>query len=142
MELFIQNTIYKIHLESMDKQHMEHLGIINNLYNQKDVFSEDCCYKLISSLFCYTNKYFRVEEESMMEHRYPRFWEHRDEHLQIINEITKYNNLLNEKNDFRLVAKNIGIFLCRWFCSHNLISDYSYAHYINSITYTTNYNIV
>ena len=125
---------YNTGIEDIDVQHQYFAMLINRLsvglVKSKDEFYNG---RLLDELSRYASFHFVSEENIMIHNKYPFFKEHRELHLELINE-------LNEKiNLFRMAITTIETvinFLMKWFIQHTVKFDRKIGQYCEGVDHT------
>jgi len=120
---------YSVGIDSIDKQHMKLLNLINSLqtaaqFSTGEVFEQEA----LDDLVLYTKTHFSYEEGLMEQHGYPEFESHRLQHQKMI---TKVEEVLAEyQQDKDTAMKNATIFLRDWLINHINGTDKQYSRFL------------
>lgn len=79
---------YSVGIASMDDEHREMIGLINDVYARlgeaPDAAIIDSC---LEEIFSTISLHFALEERIMREHGYSEYEEHKDDHEELLDEI-------------------------------------------------------
>lgn len=121
---------YALGIQQVDEQHRYFLGLINRLSNELGR-TDNAAYQaaLLQELTAYARFHFVSEENLMLKANYPRFEEHRQHHVQLIDTLSSKLTLvkLNQTNE-RINA--MLEFLLDWFMRHTTVEDRMFADYL------------
>lgn len=124
---FVWNDDYRIHVESMDRQHQRLFELSEKVHDtiESDIES---LYQAIEQLFEYTNYHFKEEEKLLQTHNYPDFKDHKEKHDEIIRQI---NALAIKFKNEEITRENFLALLKDWIFNHILIRDRDYSKFLN-----------
>lgn len=117
---------YKLGVDSIDEQHMELFGLVNNL-----AFADVHSIKLsVMELFSYTRRHFHQEEELMAKEQYLGLDHHRNLHDKLIAELSEITrNGLNEEGEVERFRQFVG----NWLKEHILNDDMDFVRFHKSL---------
>jgi hemerythrin len=119
---------YSVGDPSLDAQHQQIVGVINELYEAMEKKSTQQVIKpILDRLVKYTFEHFKHEEEAMVAVEYPDFTEHRAMH----NKIRQKTLDLSDNADF-VTGQNLLAFLKQWWMGHIQTEDKKYAPFLNA----------
>lgn len=123
---------YEVGIEDMDFQHHFFLNLINRLSGELRA-SDTLEYQnaLISELNAYARFHFISEENIMFRVGYPGYKQHKNLHLELIDQLSSRANMLaidNSKHETDLLIH----FLVDWFFSHTNTFDRVFAEYLKN----------
>ncbi|OPJ60353.1 bacteriohemerythrin [Clostridium chromiireducens] len=117
---------YEIGVSLIDEQHKKLFEIANSAYellrNDFYVDKYDKIIEILSELKDYTVFHFKSEEEYMLSIGYKRFFSHKVEHENFINEINSINLAEIDENQDESVKDLLG-FVVDWIDKHILDQD-------------------
>ncbi|HJP19015.1 MAG: hemerythrin [Gammaproteobacteria bacterium] len=121
---------YSINIKEMDEQHKKLVGIINDIWEAKQIDKDfEVLEKTFTDLIEYIEFHFGNEERLLEQHNYDYFDVHRLEHKIIIEEISNLHKKYCSGNN--IVAEMVH-FLSSWLTGHILDKDKKYAVFLNS----------
>ncbi len=119
---------YSVGDSSLDAEHQQILGFIDELYAESVIGRENAkTKKLLDHLVQYTVSHFQHEERLMQEAGYPGLAAHKIEH-----ERMRQRTLELRANFSQLKAVDLLRFLKDWWTNHIQAEDKSYAPYLGS----------
>ncbi len=117
---------YSVGDPSLDAQHQQMIGVINELYDAMEKKSAQQVVKpILDRLVKYTFKHFKQEEETMEAVEYPDLIEHKALH----DKIRQKTINLKDNADF-VTGQNLLAFLKEWWIGHIQTEDKKYAPYL------------
>ncbi|MDH5473315.1 MAG: bacteriohemerythrin [Gammaproteobacteria bacterium] len=120
---------YSVGHKDIDLDHKKLLGMINHLqtavHYQTD---EDSIENTLNELIEYTKYHFSREEKIMQDHNYPGLDEHKQEHAQMVDQVTKFID--EYRVDKTRTIDNVLQFLKSWLINHINGSDQKYRPYL------------
>ncbi|MFW2373695.1 MAG: bacteriohemerythrin [Gammaproteobacteria bacterium] len=127
---FVQwNDSLSVGIDSIDADHKRLLGMINQLQTAAHYHTDDeMIEKTLNELMAYTQYHFTREEEIMQANGYPDFDEHKQQHQNMVNEVSKFIDEYRV-NKTRTID-NVTLFLKTWLINHIKGSDQEYAPYL------------
>jgi hemerythrin len=126
-EVFFEWTPdYSVHVEAIDKQHQELIGILNRLFvavsEQESVAGIEY---ILDELVKYTQFHFELEEGLMQRANYPEFEAHRQTHKKLIQQLSELRDKV-ERGEEHLYFEILG-FVKDWLRGHILDVDRQYS---------------
>ncbi len=125
---FDQNT-HSLDFLEMDNTHKEFVDIYNSLEDTSPASYKNVMVKL----FVHTKVHFRIEEENMLEHNYPRKKEHMDEHKKVLAEMEYFIQKADTKMGAMFLKSYYKEKLPDWFNLHLVSMDSDLASYLKNI---------
>ncbi len=120
------NKDYKLGIESIDKQHIRLIQIINNFYTKfEQGLAGEELKKYLEQLFDYTQYHFSFEEELFSKINYHKKNEHTKEHKDIIHKLQAFNEKYRKGNV--TVSYDLMNFLKAWLSHHIKMIDKDYV---------------
>ena len=120
---------YSVGDPSIDAQHKQILGTINELYEAMQIGKDRAVLKpLLDRLLQYTHAHFEHEEQVMQEHAYPDFAQHKALH----DKIRKKTTDLRE-HAYLVTGQDLLRFLKEWWVGHIQGQDKNYSPYLEAI---------
>lgn len=122
---------YSVGIESIDNDHKKLLSLINNLqtaahYQTGETFEKQA----LDDLVDYTKYHFSREEQLMRENDYPDYDLHKAEHIRMIEKVSNYLSLYNEKGHEALAE--IADYLSDWLIHHINGTDQRYSSHLRA----------
>ncbi|MBN1407045.1 MAG: hemerythrin family protein [Calditrichaceae bacterium] len=119
-------TRYSMNIESIDNQHKEIFGIINNYINCiLKGFGKLKTKYILDELIQSCRDHFEHEEGLMHQNEYPGLYSHKHTHKYFINELLDIRNKI-DNNPFP-ISISTGDFIRKWTINHILTSDKAYS---------------
>ncbi len=130
MPLLVWNENLVIEIPSMDSQHQQWIGLMNDLHEAVQK-GEDLVYPILIGMIEYTNTHFKDEEELLYELDYPDYAHHKQLHDAFIGQLEELQNELpeNRQADWLSTMKVIRL-LSDWFSHHIKSEDRKYASFL------------
>jgi len=121
---------YEVGIEDIDFQHHFFLNLINRLSSELSG-TDDVQYQnaLISELNAYARFHFISEENMMFRFGFPRYTDHKNLHLELIDQLSSRANMLAIAHS-NAESVHIIDFLVDWFLTHTNTIDRDFAAYI------------
>ncbi|MDJ0806841.1 MAG: bacteriohemerythrin [Gammaproteobacteria bacterium] len=118
-------------IQEIDEQHKVLVALLNDLHNAVlSRHGREAVGPILGRLAEYTRIHFAVEESLMRILDYPRYEEHKEEHVSLIKEV---NELHRKFNDEGLnISMNLLHFLKDWLGEHIIHSDRDYGPFFLS----------
>ena len=117
---------YSVGDESLDAQHKQLLGIINELYSAIEQGADRLAVRpILDRLLQYTLTHFKHEEEVMSAHDYPGLAQHKAFHDKMRQRTIDYC-----ENADLVTGRDLFSFLKQWWCNHIQEQDKDYAPYL------------
>lgn len=121
---------YSVGHARIDHEHQVFVDLIINVSRAEDQHSsKDRVMRLLIELRKYAEFHFYSEENIMLDHDFPEYDAHRQEHVRLLCELER------RFHDYRLDAATLNElvdFLFQWFALHTTCSDKKLAHHIAS----------
>ena len=131
MPAIVWSDEYSINVKEMDDQHKKLADIINEFDDAVQAREEEDILKItLENLMDYTETHFTREEELMMQHKYPAFDVHKEEHNSLTHAVIALYKMY--KNDDKDTATKIAFLLVHWLLDHIMKEDKKYGAYLNS----------
>ena len=130
MSLFKWDDTYFVNINEIDLQHQNLVVMLNKLAeSMADGHGKDALNEILDGLLDYTLSHFQTEEKIFMLINYPETESHKKEHLDFVQQITKFKEELSK----RKLGLSIDVlnYLCDWLKIHITKSDKSYAQFID-----------
>ena len=120
---------YSVGISSIDQDHKKLLGMINQLQTAAHYQTDDdLIEQTLNDLVDYTRYHFAREEDLMRESNYPDFEAHKQQHEQMVQQVTKFID--EYRIDKTRTIDNVTLFLKTWLINHINGSDQAYAPYL------------
>lgn len=114
---------------NIDKDHKHLIEIINRLHDAiEQKHGEDIIGEVLSELADYTSEHFTREEHVMIHFRYPELDEHRRQHVDLINQLSKL--IHNFELGRATVTPDTMEFLRHWLIDHVQRTDMKLAGFL------------
>jgi len=126
---------YLTHIDELDAQHQKLVGLINNLYTDllncpEDAQKQACVVKTLDELVDYSCYHFAAEEKLMLEHDYPEYAQHKQEHESFKQKVTQLMKAQTEVTS--ALPFPVVVFLRDWLASHVIRTDQRYGPYLKA----------
>lgn len=133
MSILKWQSTFELNIKEFDDHHKHLVGLLNSLH---DCFqSESCKEKLgviIGELINYAMYHFSAEEQWMEEHKYPRFSQHRDEHIAFAKKVSEFQK--DFKDGKEELTLDVLTFLVNWLTEHILGSDANFGNFARRLS--------
>ncbi|MGD0654714.1 MAG: bacteriohemerythrin [Thermoguttaceae bacterium] len=130
MAIITWKDFYSVGDPSLDAQHQQIVGVINELYEAMEKKSAQQVVKpILDHLVKYTFEHFKHEEETMEAVEYPDLIEHKALH----DKMRQKTLDLQENADF-VTGHNLLAFLKQWWIGHIQTEDKKYAPYLEVLS--------
>jgi len=121
---------YSVGITHIDQDHKKLISLLNQFtvaydHDMSEAFEKEALKELID----YTKYHFEREEKLMRDNDYPDFVAHQAKHQEMIEQVSKFVDLYNEKGHNAL--KEISEYLTVWLISHINGTDKEYSQYLN-----------
>lgn len=117
---------YSVGIESLDNDHKKLINLLNQFTTAYDyAISEEYEREALKDLISYTEYHFEREEKLLAEHDYPDFKAHKAQHEKMINEVSRFMDLYNEKGHDAM--NEISEYLSNWLINHINGTDKEYS---------------
>ena len=123
---------YELGIEDIDFQHHFFVNLINRLKDELlQANNPEYRQALISELNAYARFHFISEENMMRREGYPKLQEHRNSHIELIDQLSAKENLLFLRNSSKEVEGIID-FLANWFLNHTSHEDRLFTDFLHT----------
>lgn len=129
MEHFIWSEEYSVGMESVDHQHQQLIGLLNNLIDAVAQNNLIVIGLTLNGLIMYTMYHFRHEESLFEKYKYPDCEKHKGEHAWLATKVTEFNTGLKRGEN---VGKELVAFLKLWLSEHILKSDMAFSTFLQN----------
>jgi hemerythrin-like metal-binding protein len=128
MPIFTWNDNLSVGIDSIDRQHMKLVEMINEFYERiKDKSSTDLIANLIKNMREYALHHFATEEKLFMQFNYPEADGHVNEHKKFVDKVMDLEE--RYKSGSVILSFEITNFLKDWLVNHIQGTDKEYANY-------------
>jgi len=137
-ELFHWSDDFSIHVQEIDEQHKVLVGLLNQLHEaiyQKQ--GKAASRKILDQLAEYTRTHFLLEESLMRVTHYPDFTAHKQQHEDLIRQISELQHKLDD--DKVTITFELLHFLKTWLTHHINNSDRRFGDYFTQNPQTQGY---
>jgi hemerythrin-like metal-binding protein len=125
------NPYYSVGETSIDTQHKQIIGMINELYAAVVAKKTDIdLKKIMDRLIQYTVTHFQHEEEMMRDSDYPALASHL-----LLHEKLKRRTMDLRNNLTLVTGRDLLVFLKDWWCNHIQDEDKKYSPYLGVLTH-------
>jgi hemerythrin len=129
MALLDWNPSLSVDVPAMDEEHKVLIGLVNDLNEAMKLGrSRDEMDRVFSALACYTQTHFASEERFMDEIGYPDTVPHKNEHLDLLNQVAAF------KADYDagkvMISVKLMGFLRDWVRNHIQKADQQYGSWV------------
>ena len=127
---FIQwDPSFSVGHQDIDNDHKKLLSMINQLQTAIHYQTDDSqIEQTLNDLIDYTKYHFAREEKIMQDHNYPDFDDHKQQHDQMVKQVTKFID--EYRVDKTRTIENVLQFLKSWLINHINGSDQKYRPYL------------
>lgn len=127
-EIFEWNDEYNVGVADIDEQHLELVGLINELHAAiRDRKASKVVRKILDELIDYTSTHFSIEERLMRESGYPDYEAHRSYHEALIDQVRTLQGKLDSGE--ASVTFELLHFLRVWLIRHICEADKEFGAY-------------
>jgi hemerythrin len=128
MAIFKWDESLSVKIQSIDKQHMKLIDMINDFYEHITCRSNgENISKLIAGMREYTQIHFLTEEREMVKYSYPNYLAHQKEHVIFIEKVMAVEEKI--KSGKLIVSFELTGFLKDWLKNHILHTDKQYSNF-------------
>lgn len=125
---------YLTHIDELDAQHQKLVGLINNLYTDllncpEDAQKQSCVAKTLDELVDYSCYHFAAEEKLMLEHNFPEYAIHKQEHEDFKLKVAELMKVQAETT--KALPFPVVVFLRDWLASHVIHIDKRYGPFLH-----------
>lgn len=118
-------------IKDIDEQHKQLIAIVNRLHASYSTKAGPLVVpNIIGELRDYAKFHFAKEEEFMNRHGFPALASHRNEHLNLTNQVKLLQQRLYQKD--HISPTELMVFLRNWLVDHIVKMDMGYVKFINS----------
>ena len=108
---------FKLGIPSVDQEHEELIGLINELYQHyTDAEARATVQKFWGEVYAKIASHFALEETIMKARRYDEYGKHKDDHEILLDEICEFMDEFDRSESLDEVR--LGEFLETWFVNH------------------------
>lgn len=137
MDIVKWRDSYNTEIESMDLQHKTIIEIINKLYNEiRNEESGSSIDEIMEEMINYAEDHLQKEEHLLETNEYPDFANHIAIH-QLYRDKLKSLTEKSKKGD-DATARDIYLFLRRWWTQHIMTEDQKYSEFIKKSEHKQN----
>ena len=127
--LIVQNSMYSVKVESIDKQHQVIFDTIDRLHQALgEGQGKSVVKRVLDELVAYTVKHFASEEAVLQHQNYPQLAEHKLEHKKLLDKVRDFQK--QYEAGIPDVALNLMSFLMAWLREHILSTDRKYSDFL------------
>jgi hemerythrin-like metal-binding protein len=131
MALITWDESLSVGIESIDKQHMKLVDMINEFYESiRSKSTEEVLSDLIKHMREYVVFHFNSEEELLKLNRYPDYLDHKIEHEMFVNKVEDFEKRFNSGQ--LILSFEITNFLKSWLKNHIQGTDKKYSDFLIS----------
>lgn len=122
---------YSVNIKTIDDQHKNLIGILNNLHDAMKVGKgKDVMGNVLSELIDYTVYHFKTEEDLFQKYGYPDFNRHKKEHNELAQKATDLKNSFDKSES--IITIEVMNFLKDWLNNHIIGTDKKYGPFLKS----------
>ncbi len=119
-----------VHIPSVDAQHKNLVGIINNLYDSMQVGKANgVMRKILGDLADYTVTHFSYEERLFKQYAYPDAATHQSSHASLVTQIRELQKQLEGGAPISIKTFS---FLKKWLTEHIMKDDQKYSQFLRA----------
>jgi len=117
MTLITWKDEFSVGVASVDLEHRELIGLINELHDMAgENASADEVMTMLGEIFAQISAHFALEEKWMRDSRYPRFAEHKNDHEMLLDELRDIMDRVEDDGAHDKAA--LSAELNAWFTNH------------------------
>ncbi len=130
MDTILWNSDLSVGIRQFDEEHRHLIDLINKLNQALMIGSAPkTMEEILSGLVDYTVIHFKHEEDLMTQYGYPRYDQHRNEHISLTSQVIDFQTRLKEgRASFSLELMH---FLSEWLIKHIQMSDKHYKEFFS-----------
>ena len=129
MSFFQWKDSMSVGIDEIDKQHMQLVSLIDDLYNaMAQGKGQEELNNIFGELFDYAKNHFFTEEKYMFVHQYQGYEAHKKEHEKFIEEVKSYKKAFDEGDNKTSIK--VANFLKDWLTNHIMNTDQQYGPYL------------
>jgi hemerythrin-like metal-binding protein len=128
--MFKWSENYSVKVASFDKEHQKLFDIANNFYDQLiSKKPQTLILETLKELSFYTRTHFKNEELIMSKQGYPKYFEHKKIHDEILLRVDEFYKKMKEGKT--VLAHEIAGLLKEWIFDHILKIDKQYSQFFD-----------
>ena len=132
MALFKWSDSLSVGIESIDSQHKQLFGFINDVHDAMSSGQGNAVVsQIVGELLKYTKEHFRFEEQMLKEMHYPKLNDHHKVHGYLTEQVVSIHTRLQSGE--KLNPVHLSNFLKDWLKNHIMKIDMHYAKFNNSV---------
>lgn len=129
MSFFQWKDSMSVGIDEIDKQHMQLVSLIDDLYNaMAQGKGQEELNNIFRELFDYAKTHFFTEEKYMFVHQYQDYEAHKKEHEKFIEDVKSYKKTFDEGDNKASVK--VANFLKDWLTNHIMNTDQQYGPHL------------
>ena len=122
---------YNIQIPAIDAQHKRLVELVNHLIAIQDrVTTDDEMARILGAMTSYLGEHFDTEEQMMIDHDYPAFASHREEHQDFVTRTAYY--IATYQKSGALLKKDLLYFLRTWLVDHISKTDAAFGAFLRT----------
>ncbi|CAH2032298.1 bacteriohemerythrin [Trichlorobacter ammonificans] len=126
MSLLIWGAMFEVGVSDIDAQHRRLFDLANQLADAVRVGKgQDVLAEVLTELVRYTQTHFAFEEQLMSQHHYPAAAEHRQQHQELVQQVTGFKQRFHAGD--QLVVEESLQFFTHWLSRHIMHIDKAFA---------------
>lgn len=126
MSLLIWGAMFEVGVREIDAQHRRLFDLANQLADAVRVGKgQEVLAEVLAELVRYTQTHFAFEEQLMAQHHYPAAPEHRQQHQELVQQVTAFKQRLHA-GDQQVVGEALQFFT-HWLSRHIMNTDRAFA---------------
>ena len=110
-------------MPSMNDTHLEDMLLINRLSKAAQNNDLPAVRSTLDELIEHTIEHFKNEEEMMLEHQFPPYPHHKEEHDKALRELQEISAKFDEDENTQDITKYIDTIFAPWFLQHVELLD-------------------
>ena len=120
---------YSVGYERIDNEHRVFVDLIRSSSDALDSHMDvDIVCRQLEELALYAKFHFFSEENLMINNKYPYYWEHKEEHTQLLNVLEQKIAHYRENTED---GESLIQFIFEWFILHTMKTDKHLSNYLN-----------
>ena len=129
MDHIVWEERYNIQVEAIDAQHRRLVDLMNHLIDiQGQETSDDDIIDILGALTNYLGDHFETEEQMMIDHGYPEFESHREEHQAFVTQTAYF--IATFRDSGASLKRDILLFLKDWLVDHIIKTDAAFGAFL------------
>ena len=121
--LITQDQLEMVATPSMNNTHLEAMLLINQLSKTIDTNNKEAINEVFSELIEHTQEHCKHEEELMVEKKFPKYLDHKQEHDDTLVEMQKVALEFKDTQNIEATKKYVDFTLAPWFVRHTETMD-------------------